>query len=65
MSEENVQDAPSQADIRAARHAGFDASVAGMADERKSQFTTVQRASDARREKNVADFYNTVLGESE
>ena len=63
MSAESNQ--PTQDQLRAARHAGFNDSVAHMGDEKRERISGSYQTQDARREKNVSEFYNTVGGGGE
>ena len=60
MSQQSNQ--PTQEQIRAARHEGFDNSINHMEAERRARLTTSHRAQDARRETNVSSFVNSVAG---
>jgi cellobiose-specific phosphotransferase system component IIA len=48
--------------LRAARHSGFDDSVAHMEQERRERLTSAHRSQDERRERNLTTFYSTVAG---
>lgn len=56
---------PSAEQIRAARHQGFDDSIRHMPDERRERLTTAHRVQDARRESNITNFYDAVLGDDD
>ena len=67
MSDQNTQQpTPNQNDmqayIRAARHAGFDDSISHRSDQDRARLTNAHRLQDARREKNVSEFYSSVAG---
>lgn len=49
-------------DLRAARHGGFDDSVAHMDEDRRKRLTDAHTVQDARRENNITGFYSTVFG---
>ena len=55
--------APSQEEIRNARRSGFGRSVAHMPEDKMKRLAQSYAKQDSRREKNVADFYATVLGD--
>jgi hypothetical protein len=50
-------------DIRTARHAGFDDSIAYLDDARRQRLTEAHSEQDHRRERNISGFYSTVLGD--
>lgn len=60
MSQQSNQ--PSQEQIRAARHEGFDNSINHMEAQRRTRLTNSHRAQDTRRERNVSNFVNSVVG---
>ena len=63
MSEESNHPTPEQ--LREARHAGFNDSMAPMDEDRRTRLTESYQTQDARREKNVSEFYQTVAGGNE
>lgn len=64
MSTENQNREITQEDLRNVRHTGFVDSVAHMDQERQQRLAAAYAPQDARRERNIAGFYDGVLGQS-
>jgi hypothetical protein len=58
----STQADPTQEQIRTARRAGFNNSVAILPEDRRKRLVPSYAKQDARREKNVSGFYAGVLG---
>lgn len=56
---------PTAEQIRTARHAGFADSVANFPNDNRQRLTNSFVAQDARRERNITNFHNQVVGDQE